>query len=865
MEMKIHPVKTIRIIPFLLLITLIVFTSCNPKPDPAIYYQSGVDPRIELAAKEIQRYVYLRTGVLMALEPHYRVQRSAVAIVLRTDPALTPESYRLTTLAGESELDMGKSGIARLKKSLLYISGGDPQGILYGAYAFAGKLGVRFYLHGDVIPDKMARFRIPVLDERQDPAFSIRGIQPFHDFPEGPDWWSLEDYKGIIGQLVKMKMNFIGFHCYPEGGVGPEPLVWIGPVSEIRPDGTVKSAYPARHFVNTAGTWGYAAKATEQYSHGMGQLFKENVHGAPYMAGIDPWPSTPGQERSLFDQSAAFFREVFRYAHSMGVKTCIGTETPLTIPARVKERFPGATASELYAGMFEWVKRNLSPDYYWFWTPEDWTWGGNSKEELNHTVTDLKAAMKAAEAVEAPFQLATCGWVLGPAHDRAMFDEILPKSWPMSCINQQVGFTPVDPGFARVQGRPLWAIPWLEDDPALTIPQLWAGRMRADAADALAYGCTGLIGIHWRTRPLAMNVSALAQSGWFTPTMNASTNQGEASPELARPEENINYPSPDSNFLRPLRDLHVGDFYRDWAMAEFGSYVADSIASLFSRLDGQERNINAGGGKVTRLPRPADWAGGPGGVVPDTTPWEIRSQDYAFIDKMETWREMIRRPGNRDRFDYWLSQFRYLRAYGKFACTLGKIDQSVRKIEMLPDSLRGSFSDEIIALRIQLMENQTEALTHLMSYLSTPGDLGTVANWQQHIANLYIEGGAQRLQNILGDSLPHACWPTSDTLPLKRVIIPTVRTSLEADESLHLTILLPGIVPQEALVRYRLLGQGPYLEEPILHGSRAVYHAILSHDLVPGSFEYFIEVKDADGTLYRWPSTAGRINQTVIR
>ena len=44
----------------------------------------------------------------------------------------------------------------------------------------------------------------------------------------------------------------------------------------------------------------------------------------------------------------------------------------------------------------------------------------------------------------------------------------------MSCINRTVGNTPVEPGFAKVQGRPKWAIPWMEDDPGLTMPQLWA-------------------------------------------------------------------------------------------------------------------------------------------------------------------------------------------------------------------------------------------------------------------------------------------------------------------------------------------------------------------------------------------------------
>jgi len=95
-----------------------------------------------------------------------------------------------------------------------------------------------------------------------------------------------------------------------------------------------------------------------------------------------------------------------------------------------------------------------------------------------------------------------------------MFDKVLPKNVAVSCINRQVGYTPVDAGFADVQGRSKWAIPWLEDDPALSAPQLWAGRMRRDAYDALRYGCDGLMGIHWRTRALGPNIGALAQAAW---------------------------------------------------------------------------------------------------------------------------------------------------------------------------------------------------------------------------------------------------------------------------------------------------------------------------------------------------------------
>ena len=39
-------------------------------------------------------------------------------------------------------------------------------------------------------------------------------------------------------------------------------------------------------------------------------------------------------------------------------------------------------------------------------------------------------------------------------------------------------------------------------------------RMRYDAADAKRLGCTGLLGIHWRTKIMSPNVAALADAAW---------------------------------------------------------------------------------------------------------------------------------------------------------------------------------------------------------------------------------------------------------------------------------------------------------------------------------------------------------------
>ncbi|MGA2500335.1 MAG: malectin domain-containing carbohydrate-binding protein, partial [Tepidisphaeraceae bacterium] len=467
----------------------------------------------------VRRYVYVRTGQLLQIADaapaggNIVVARKGAANLPKeiADAArdLGPEQYILKT----TKTDAG--GIA-------WIVGADSAGTLYGAYRFAEKLGVRFYLHGDVVPDEQVQFAIPNLDETAKPLFSVRGIQPFHDFPEGPDWWNRDDYLAYVSQLPKMRMNFLGLHCYPEGGVGPEPLVWIGSKNDLDAAGQPKFSYSAAWFNTGINRWGYAPMKTSEYCAGSAAFFPADPFGPDVMQRILPRPAGVEQSNVVFSNTALMMRDVFAHARLLGVKTCIGTETPLTIPKELKAHLKQqgknpddlAIARELYEGMFRRIAQVCPVDYYWLWTPEDWTWGGNKPQQFAATACDIQAALDALTALGKPFTLATCGWVLGPQHDRAALDKLLPKDSPMSCINREVGHADVETAFANVSDRPKWAIPWMENDPNLIAPQPWVGRMRFDAADARRLGCTGLLGIHWRTKAMALNVSALASAAW---------------------------------------------------------------------------------------------------------------------------------------------------------------------------------------------------------------------------------------------------------------------------------------------------------------------------------------------------------------
>ena len=465
---------------------------------PEIICPANAGPQVNLAAKEVRRYVYLRTGELPGLGDGIAKSstgtagprsREKVTITLAVDPALGAQEYRLRGGGGKP----------------LAITGGSDIAVLYGAYAFAEKLGVRFYLHGDVIPDGQIPLRIPQLDESHKPLFETRGILPFHDFPEGPDWWSADDYKAYLEQLAKMRMNFLGLHGY-----GWEPLVWRGVAEDVAGDGSVRTTYPAGWFrsMHGNGSWGLHAVKTCDYTAGAAELFP----------GDDMRSEIEGDDGRHFERVARLLGGTVKEAHHSGIKVCVGMESPLGIPGPAAKRLdelkkPDRTR-EIYRGMFTWLMKNAPVDYYWAWTPEGWIWSGNSKQQADATAQDFKAALGALEDLGHPFTFATSGWVLGPQQNRSAWDELLPPESPMANINLHVGHVPIDPAFARIQNRPKWAIPWFEGDPDKTGYQPWVKRMRYDAVDARRLGCTGLIGIHWRTKALAQNISALAQAGW---------------------------------------------------------------------------------------------------------------------------------------------------------------------------------------------------------------------------------------------------------------------------------------------------------------------------------------------------------------
>ena len=300
------------------------------------------------------------------------------------------------------------------------ISGGSDLGVLYGAYRYAEILGVRFYLHGDVVPDARLK-ELPHVQESGKPLFRLRGVNPWGSHPFGFDAWNADDYKAVFTQLAKMRMNFLGVHCYPEGHPYAEPTVWHGLAGDCDAQGRVTASYVSRYFnaLLTPGWGDYRPKKTGDYSLGGSLLFDDDAWAPAVLRGYCPLPTTPHACNNVFNRMGAQFHDAFTFARRLGVKTCVGTEAPLTIPAGPAQRLRAqgkssrdpAVVREIYETTFRRIMASHPLDYYWIWTPEGWTWTGNNEAQYQATVADIKLAIEAWKASRA---LSTCHVRLGP-------------------------------------------------------------------------------------------------------------------------------------------------------------------------------------------------------------------------------------------------------------------------------------------------------------------------------------------------------------------------------------------------------------------------------------------------------------------
>jgi hypothetical protein len=170
-----------------------------------------------LAASELNRYLQTLSGTPI---PH--AGEDEVAIAPPSQPLL---------LLGNAEnngiiRELAQSGVLNLAglKSEGYllrtttwkghpcivISGADDAGTLYGSYELLERLGITFRITGDIVPPKNANLAAPDLDLERSPALRRRGFLFAANF-DNASLYSWADYQRLLDQMARMKCNYLQF------------------------------------------------------------------------------------------------------------------------------------------------------------------------------------------------------------------------------------------------------------------------------------------------------------------------------------------------------------------------------------------------------------------------------------------------------------------------------------------------------------------------------------------------------------------------------------------------------------------------------------------------------------------------------
>ncbi|MEW5902503.1 MAG: hypothetical protein AB1715_13640, partial [Acidobacteriota bacterium] len=299
------------------------------------------------------------------------------------------------------------------------------------------------------------------------------------------------------------------------------------------------------------------------------------------------------------------------------------------------------------------------------------------------------------------------------------------------------------------------------------------------------------------------------------------------------------------------RSAETLDFYLDWASHEFGPEAAESIASIFAKIDGH-------------LPQPNVWTG-PGGLKPDPRTWEEARADYQFVDALAKLEPLVQGPGNRERFAYWLASLSYMREMTHLECLWAEYNAAAEILKTKPDEeAKATFAEEtLLPIRERMVAVLKDLYGYLLATVSNTGELGTVANWEQHLLPALIDRPAEELRKALGHEIPSEAQVPKIYGGRPRVIVPTVRTVLAAGEALRLkVIILAQEQPSEAAFYWREMGQGEYAAIPLQNIARGVCKVTCPE--TEKELEYYVRVRSGSEEVY-FPATAPAVSQTVVR
>ncbi len=733
-----------------------------------ILVESPAAFQLKLASRELARGLRNlaaarepKEAMLPGAEP--RAGDTVFRLKVSRDLSLNPECFEITQSRAAAD------------RREVTLTGVTPQAVLYAVFEFLERQGAFFGLDGEVYPFEPARtLRLPSPGEpwRAQPRFKTRGLVPWPDFLNCVTVFNREEWRAYLEAMVRMRFNTLGIHVY--SGTNQ----WAESFLSFEYAGAGHLAYTDTSATNR---WGYLPERTSRYGMGGADFYAGEVFGSEATT-----KATCCWEDEEYAQQ--LWAEAFRYARDLGIRTGVGFE-PYQVPDEIYRatppeayfvakdpKLPGpridpesvAARDILETRLARLLEAYPTVDYVWLWEDELMGWT-SQKAAVPLSVTPFRQAYDFLKRHAPEKRLVLSGWG-GVVRHFTHFHQNLPEDVIFTSLNDNLGWDPVSEEHAKLGNRERWPIPWLEDDPAMWLPQFHVYRFVRDMDLAEKYGCQGLLGIHWRHRIMDIDAGFQARYSWDKALSPAKFFQAYAAAEAREPRA--------ATLAKVLDDTDRNRLI----LCSFTGEIKDGHHQIHEYSGDYNEAFQFWNGY-----EPAE---------------EVLKSQAEVARQLRALTDAATSPAERERLNYLARHVEFLVPYSESWSLAYHLNQKVQaalemKRQGKSDEARALIASEGIPLWLKLAPQVREGLLDFQEIVSNRNDLGTLASMHNKYERLALFRLRASMKEFLGELPPETeklfdevRRPDPDAL--LRVFVPTRPTLLRGGDHVRIFAVAPA-------------------------------------------------------------------------
>ena len=731
-----------------------------------------------------------------------------------------PEAYEISQESGPR------------KASHVHFTGATPQAVLYAVFDFLERQGAFFGLDGEAYPlEPSHTLNLPPADHswQAQPRFGTRGLVPWPDFLNCVTVYNREDWRAYLEAMVRMRFNTLGVHVYSANDQWEESFL------SFEYAGAGHIAYTDTTATNR---WGYLPERTSRYGMGGADFFAGEVFGA----------ESTTQARNTFEAEELaqhLWGEAFQYAKQLGIRTGVGFE-PYKIPdeifratppeARVTadSKTPGpridpesVTAKDiLEARLANLLEAYPMVDYVWLWEDEGMSWA-SQKANVPLSVTPFKQAYDYLKRHAPEKRLVISGWG-GVVRHFAEFHKALPEDIVFSSLSDNLGWDPVSEEYAKLESRERWPIPWLEDDPAMWLPQFHVARFVRDMDLAEQYGCQGLMGIHWRHRIMDIDTGFQSGHSWD-------------------------------------KGLTPSQFFQRFASVQARALRASALAKILEETDRDRLILCSWTGQIRNGHSEIHEYSGDYNegfqFWNDYEPSESVKKSQAEVARqLRALTDAASSPAERERLNYLTRFVEFLTPYSDSWSLAQRLHLKLQQASELKKQNKAGEARELILVEgvplwLQLAPKVREVFLDYQEIVSTRNDQGQLASMHNKYERLALYRLRASMKEFLGELPPEvdrafAGSREADGKAAPRAFVPTRPTVLRQGGRVRITVVIPGPAKVVCATLFTRVQETPaWSPSPMKLEQRRTYTAELQWRETAGTLlDYYVAAEvEAEG------------------